>query len=351
MSPEPLTHDQAVHDQHRALAYRLTFAVSVGLSIEILRGAFLPPLSAVIAVQILAASPAVPGRMAALLMVVTAAAASAAAFGISLLASDAPLLKALFLALMYLWGFVACFLPGLAVLGVMALTMTIVVSSVTNASDAAALLVISEIVTSVVQGFLLVYVSHALFPQRGKVTAPKPPDEATHLSPLMRAVFATAVVLPAHLFLNADGVASMVVLLTMAAMLRASNLDRSARYAFGFASGNAIGALVAALSVLVLTLQNEAALLVLLVLAAAGFFAGRIARGDGPSQIFVPGLIAYCMLFGLVYSTAPLGETVAVVGRVAQILGAAVYVVAMASLLLPVGRKIISRQLAGLGKA
>lgn len=338
-------------DQRRALAYRLTFAVSIGLSIEILRGAFLPPLSAVIAVQILAAAPAAPGRMAAVMMVVTAAAASAAAFGISLLSSDAPLLKGLFLSLMYLWAFVACFLPGLAVLGVMALTMLIVVSSVTNSSDAAALLIISEIVASVVQGFLLVYVSHALFPHRGAVPASKPPDEATHLPPLMRAIFATAVILPAHLFLNADGVASMVVLLTMAAMLRATNLDRSTRYAFGFASGNAIGATVAALSVFALTQQREAGLLVLLVLAAAGFFAGRIARGDGPSQIFVPGLIAYCMLFGLVYSTAPLGDSVAVVGRVAQILGAAIYVVAMASLLLPIGRRIVAGQTASMSQA
>lgn len=338
-------------DERRALAYRLTFAVSIGLSIEILRGAFLPPLSAVIAIQILAAAPAAPGRMAAVLMVVTAAAASAAAYGISLLSSDATLLKGLFLSLMYLWAFVACFLPGLAVLGVMALTMLIVVSSVTNTSDAAALLIISEIVASVVQGFLLVYVSHAVFPHRGTVTASKPPDEAPHLPLLMRAVFATAVILPAHLFLNADGVASMVVLLTMAAMLRATNLDRSTRYAFGFASGNAIGATVAALSVFALTQQREAALLVLLVLAAAGFFAGRIARGNGPSQIFIPGFIAYCMLFGLVYSTAPLGDSVAIVGRVAQILGAAIYVIAMASLLLPVGRRIISRQTARMSEA
>ncbi len=343
MSPEQLT-----SDQRRALAYRLTFAVTVGLSIEILRGAFLPPLSAVIAVQILAAAPAPPGRIAAVMMVVTAAAASAAAFGISHLSSDAPLLKALFLSLMYLWGFVACFQPRLAVLGIMALTMLIVVSSVTNSSDAAALLIIGEIVTSVVQGFFLVYVSHALFPHRGAVPASNAPDDATHLPPLIRAVFATAVILPAHLFLNADGVASMVVLLTMAAMLRATNLDRSTRYAFGFAAGNAVGATLAALSVFALTQQLEAALLILLVLATAGFFAARIAKGDGPSQIFVPGLIAYCMLFGLVYSTAPLGDSVDIFGRVAQILGAAIYVIAMASLLLPIGRGIVSKQSPGL---
>ncbi len=346
MSPEQLS-----PEQRRALAYRLAFAVTIGLSVEILRGAFLPPLSAVIAIQILAAAPAAPGRMAAILAIVTASAASAAAFGISLLSSNAPLLKALFLSLMYLWAFVVCFLPRLAVLGVMALTMLIVVSSVTNASDAAALLVISEIVTSVVQGFLLVYVSHALFPHRGKIPASKPPDEATHLPPLMRAVFATAVILPAHLFLNADGVASMVVLLTMAAMLRATSLDRSTRYAFGFASGNAIGATIAALSVFVLTQQREAALLLLLILAAAGFFAARIARGDGPSQIFIPGFIAYCMLFGLVYSTAPLGDSVAILGRVAQILAAAIYVVAMASLLLPIGRRIVAGQTVKMSQA
>ena len=55
----------------------------------------------------------------------------------------------------------------------------------------------------------------------------------------VRALLGTIVILPAHIYLNSDGIASMVVLLTVATMLRQPGIAHSTHYCLAFIAGNA----------------------------------------------------------------------------------------------------------------
>lgn len=333
--------------QNRAL--RMALAVTLGLLLESLRGAMLPPLAPVIAIQLLAAAARPPsGRLVFVMLAVTGGAALFA-YVVAFLTTDYAGLYAIGVGLLYLWGFYLAFRPATAMIGSLALTMSIVVTTMAAASTAVAFVLVVELSLSVVIGFALVFLAHAVFPYCGlpAAAAARPEvDRPPPIEPLPRALLGAGILLPLHLYLTAEGVAAMVVLLTTATMLRQPGLAESLRYGLAFAAGNAAGASLAALNVLLLSLYNPPIFLIAITAASALLLASQVVRGRRHTAIFLPGFVAYTMLFGLTLSPLPLGDDVAVLARVLQIVGAALYVLAAASLVLPLAlrRRSVGRE-------
>src|SRR3546814_17917728 len=99
---------------------------------------------------------------------------------------------------------------------------------------------------SVLVGIALGFLAHAVFPQHAPSARPTAAMDAEVVSGIgRRAIAATIIILPLHLSLTADGLAAMVVLFTVATMLRQQRIARSAAYAVSFAAGNLLGGLLA----------------------------------------------------------------------------------------------------------
>lgn len=320
---------------------RLAFAVTLGLAVDTLRGAPLPVLAPVIALQLLAASRVPPGgRMVAMLLLV-AAATSGLAYLVSVLTVGFPGLYTIGVGLLYLWGFTLAFRKSTALIGVLAVTMTVVITGLASASTGVAFEMMLSLIVSVIEAFALVFLAYFFFPADSsgagrRARKGERPAAAATLPVALRAVLATLVILPAHVYLNADGVASTVVLLTMATMLRQPGLAESTRYCLAFVAGNALGASLAALAVLIVSTQDHGPVMVSVTAAGALFLSWQVTRGPRWMAVILPGYVSYTVLFGLVLSPLPLAEDVAVVERVALIIAGAIYAMAAVSLLFPV---------------
>ena len=152
--------------ERRNHGLRLAFAVALGLVFEILRGALVPPLAAVIALQLLA----LPGPRPTAKMVVgffaVIAGASLFAYGVSALTADWILSYAVGVGLIYLWGFALAVQPKTAAVGAMMLTMGIVVTTMAAVSTALTGILVAELLISVAFGIALMFLAHAFFPQQ-----------------------------------------------------------------------------------------------------------------------------------------------------------------------------------------
>src|SRR6056297_416474 len=133
-------------------ALRLAFAVALGLTAEILRGALLPPLAPVIALQILALMQGPPAARMVGGLFGAVAASAVAAYGVAVLTVGNAALYAIGVGLVYLWGFWLAARPETAAMGMMALTMGIVVTGLSAASTGLAIVVVGELLASVLLG-------------------------------------------------------------------------------------------------------------------------------------------------------------------------------------------------------
>lgn len=317
---------------------RLAVAVILGLVIESMRGAALPMLAPVIALQLVAAAPRPPGKKLVVVLLGVTVCSSLVAYAVASMTLFVPGAYALGVAILYLWGFTLCFVPRLAMIGTMSVTMTVVVTAMSAASTGVALGLVVELTFSIIIGLLIVAAVHAWYPHPDDVTFPKSAagsDSSITLSPVTRGMLATLVMLPLHLYLTSDGVAAMVILLTTATMLRQPGIAQSRRYAVAYAMGNGLGGILAAFSALIYVLHSELPVLIALVAATSFFMSSRIISAQRWAPVLLPGFVAYVVLFGLTLSSLPLGSDVAVFNRVLQIAMAAVYALAAVSLFVP----------------
>lgn len=316
---------------------RLAFAVAFGLVFEILRGALLPPLAPVIALQLLALPGPPPGAKKVVGLFGIMAIAALLAYAVAALTVSIWVLYALGTGLLYLWGFWLATQPKTAGAGALFLTMAIVVTAMSAVSTGLAIFLVFELLGSVLLGIGLVFLAHALFPHRDAPGAQPAPPEPAQVPPLTRALLASAIILPLHLALTAEGGTALVVLMTVATMLRQPRLRDTVRYGAAFAIGNLLGGILAACVVLLASLHDH--WLVFASLAAAGALAmsWHLDRAPRLRPILLPGYVAFTLLVGLAYVAASMkspGE-VTYLTRVMQIVFAAVYTLAGVSLCLP----------------
>jgi hypothetical protein len=324
---------------------RLSFVATAGLGVEGLRGAELPFLAPLIALQLVAVIPGPPPLKLVGLLCGVSLAASAAAWLVSAASLSVPGVYGLGVGLLYLWCFALVFTPRLAPLGVMALTMTVVVSSLSAASTGLAAELGLEIVLSLFTAFGLVFVAHAIFPhpQLPPVTQPA---AATFggLGAVRRAVLAVAVLLPLHLLITAEGVPAIIMLMTTATMLRQPGLSQSLNWSIASVIGNALGGVAATAAAAITRLHDEPIIAIILVLLVTLAFAAQAAKGARQEAVFVPGMVTFVLLYGMSLSPVLSGDGVGAAQRVMQVAVAAVYAISAASLMLPLVTRFSQRR-------
>jgi len=322
--------------ERRNHGLRLAFAVALGLVFEILRGVLVPPLAAVIALQLLALPGPRPTAKMVVGLFVVISGASLFAYGVSVLTADRILPYALGIGLIYLWGFALAVQPKTAAVGTMTLTMGIVVTTLAAVSTDLAAVLVAELLLSVAFGIALVFLAHAIFPQRAQIAGAAAAAEAGALVEVTScAMVAALIILPLHLLLAADGLAAMVVLLTVATMLRQVRIEQAARYAMTFAAGNLLGGLLAAAAVEVVSLHATIPVLATNVVAAALLIAWWVERVPTFAHVLLPGFVAFTVLFGLAFAPASLSADVELLKRLAQIVAAGLYALGAVSLVMP----------------
>jgi hypothetical protein len=306
---------------------------------ETLREAPLPFLASLLAIQLLSL-PKPPGGRILLLMCGVLLGVSALAWTVATAGLQVPGLYTIGIGALYLWGFALTFRPKTAMIGTLFVTLTVVVTTVSAASGQAAIWIVVELLGSLVAGFFLVVVAHWIFPD--SASAQVPIAEAAGPSPIptpvQRAVLATAVMLPVQLYLTSDGIAAMIVLMTTATMLRQPGLGQAASYGLSFASGNAVGGVLAAMAAFALAMHTELVLVAALGAAGSMILVTLLGVCRQTAGALQPSLIAFCILFGMVLSPLPLADDVDYMKRVLQILTAALYAIAAVSLLVPLIR-------------
>ncbi|MDF2231551.1 FUSC family protein [Albimonas sp. CAU 1670] len=364
MSPEAA----APADPHaaarlRARGLRLGFAVTGALAVEALRGADLPILAPMIALQLLALSPQPPGAKLLAMLFGAAAVSSLVAWVIASFTVSIPGAYPLGMGVLYLWCFALAMHPKTGPLGAMALTMTIVVGALSAASTEAAAGIALSLLMSILAGAATVYVAFAVFP------APPPPPAAAPVepaegeetpaqaaaetagdpvvAPAFRAALATMVMLPLHMWLTADGgVAAMPVLFTCSSMLRQPGVAASLRDSLTRLAGTAAGGVAAMAANGIAQLHPQAALSVAVVATISMFFAWQLSKGPRHMQVWMPGFVTFLALYGMTLSPTLGGDDVAAVERLWQTAVGAGYTLCAVSLLAPVALRVTRRRAA-----
>jgi hypothetical protein len=320
MSPE----DRAVLNR----GLRFAFVATAGLTVEGLRGDHLPFLSPLIALTVVAAIPGPPPMKLVAVLGGVAAAATTAAWLVSAVALSIPGVYALGVGLIYLWCFAMVFTPKLALIGDLALTMSIVVSSLSAASTGLAAGLALQIVLSLLIAFGLVFLAHAIFPQPPLPTVAQP-TAFPHggFSTKCRAALAVAVLLPLHLAITAKGVPSIILLMTTATMLRQPGLAQSLNWSVVAIIGNALGGIAATAAATVTGLHDAPALAVALVALLTLSLATQTAKGPQHAAIFTSGMVTFVLLYGMSLSPVIAGDGVGATQRVLRVAVAAAYAV------------------------
>ena len=326
-------------------ALRLAFAATLALVWGMMVGEPLPGLTAVLAAQILVGMPRAPRPRRAAALVVVIAATAGAAFAVSAVFSDRPLILTAMLGLLFFVGFAmrerAAGRPSLP--ATMLLNATAVVPVLTFQADVLGAGVVETLVGAAVRATLVVWLLYAIFPAQQEAAAgvpagPAPADGmpmAQH-GGAARTLAKVAIVLPAQLFYLAQPTAlAFPALLGLVTFLTAQDPAAGRVQLLILLLGNLVGSVAAAAAAAVLEAGPPLPALTLMALLGSLGFAGWImTAGRRPGRaVALTGLVTFLMLFGL--TASPTQFEVPVLDRIADIFVLSLYTIGATALLLP----------------
>jgi hypothetical protein len=134
------------------------------------------------------------------------------------------------------------------------------------------------------------------------------------------------------LFMVTGSPVSVVVLLTVITILRQPS-TLGTRTAFGLVVGNVAGGVAATVAYFFIVLFPNPVFLLLVVLFAGLIFGNGIAGSRDMAPIYTVGLATFLIVLGLGLSPLPQDSSAVFVSRVLNVVFAAVYAIAMASVL------------------
>jgi hypothetical protein len=331
--------------RHRA-TLRLAFAATLALVWGTMAGEPLPGLTAVLAAQILVATPRPPRPRQAVALVAVIAGTGGAAFAVSAVFADRLLILTAALGLLFFLGFAmrerAAGRPSLP--ATMLLNATAVVPVLTFQAEILGAGVLETLVSAAVRAALVVWLLYALFPAPREEAATDAPAGAVRAvgmpvaenGGVARTLAKVAIVLPAQLFYLAEPTAlAFPALLGLVTFLTAQDpAARRVQLVILFL-GNLVGSVAAAGASAVLEVGPPVPALTLMALLGSLGFAGWImSSGRRPGRaVALTGLVTFLMLFGLAASPVPFD--VPVLDRIADIGVLSLYTVGATALLLP----------------
>ena len=330
--------------RHRA-ALRLAFAATLALVWGTMAREPLPGLTAVVAAQILVATPRPPRPRQAVALVAVIAATGGAVFAVSAVFADRLLILTAALGLLFFLGFAmrerAAGRPSLP--ATMLLNATAVVPVLTFQAEILGAGVLETLVSAAVRAALVVWLLYALFPaprEEAATDAPAGDARATEMHVAehrgaARTLAKVAIVLPAQLFYLAEPTAlAFPALLGLVTFLTAQDPAAGRVQLVILLLGNLVGSVAAAGASAVLEVSPPLPALTLMALLGSLGFAGWImSSGRRPGHaVALTGLVTFLMLFGLAASPVPFD--VPVLDRIADIGALSLYTVGATALLL-----------------
>jgi len=330
--------------RHRA-ALRLAFAATLALVWGTMAREPLPGLTAVVAAQILVATPRPPRPRQAVALVAVIAATGGAVFAVSAVFADRLLILTAALGLLFFLGFAmrerAAGRPSLP--ATMLLNATAVVPVLTFQAEILGAGVLETLVSAAVRAALVVWLLYALFPaprEEAATDAPAGDARATEMHVAehrgaARTLAKVAIVLPAQLFYLAEPTAlAFPALLGLVTFLTAQDPAAGRVQLVILLLGNLVGSVAAAGASAVLEVSPPLPALTLMALLGSLGFTGWIMRPGRPGRaVALTGLVTFLMLFGLAASPVPFD--VPVLDRIADIGALSLYTVGATALLLP----------------
>jgi hypothetical protein len=320
----------------RRKGLRIALAVAVGFTWSVLTGAIIPFLGPLFAAQFLIGSSRPLPLKKALGMAVLIVVTGAILQFVTLMTGDRPPVLLLLLGLLY---FICFFLQangkgGAAIFLVLVVAVIVPLMVLLNPDVGDAIL--SILVQGVVTGTLLMWMAHALVPDRGSADVVAAAATAHPLA-MRYAVANTAILLVSVVAcLTLEGFAAAAVIpITVASLLPQFEVAASARAAFGLVVVNLFGGFAASVAFALLQLRPAPVSLFLIVLVAGLVFGGRAALANPAAKVYAGALTIFLVIFGLGVSPLPGSAAESFSTRVSYILIAVAYTIFMVALLWP----------------
>lgn len=323
----------------RRMGLRIALAVAIGFTWSVLSGSVLPFLGPLLAAQFLASSFRPMPLKKALGMAIVILGSGVVLQFMATLMGDRPFVLLMLIGLVYFTCFYlqACKVGGAAIFLVLVLVVAVIVPLMTVLNRNLGASILAILVQGVVSGTLLMWLAHALIPNRGGHDA----DEAVVAAPQQRALgyaAANTVILLIALAacLTNDQLATAAVIpITVASILSQMDFDSSAHTALGLAMINLIGGIVASVSFVVLEIRPTPVVLFFIVLLVGLVFGGRAALQHPSAKLYAGALTIFLIVFGTGVSPLPGSAAETFVTRVSYIFMAIAYTMFMVALLWP----------------
>jgi hypothetical protein len=315
----------------RRAALRLAFGVTACFAVvEAIDSdaTFLAPL---LAANMLVKLPRPPSLGQALGIIVLIALSTGAVLALTTMVISKPAVLLLTLALVIYLSFYAHWrgAPELATLLLQMSVVTIPVIAVVSPEGAGGFA--TTLLLAAIVALMAVWAAHAAFPLLPSMPADAAPGPSAKPAAEPRvaarhALLDTIVLVPALVWFILDATqVAVVVLIIILTLLRLHDRERGHQAALGLILGNLIGGVAAAVVYNLVLLGNTFLFFVTVVLAAALFFAGRIAIAGDRSPVYVVAFATFILLLGIGLSPLPGGSGEAFMSRLINVLLASAY--------------------------
>jgi Protein of unknown function (DUF2955) len=317
--------------ESHALAFRIAFAASVGLTLGEVFSWDFPFLPAMLAVQLLSGRGPVSVKQG-VGFVILMVAACAFAVLVSQIFSHSPLVLLLLISLLIFLEFLLLARDQAVGAASIFLITTAVVPLLAMESTSVAYGFIYSLIAGSALAILLTFAAHAFFPMRVQaepVSALAREERAPVPLALANAAVLMSVVI--YFMLTASSVSIVMVLTVISILRQPTSLGGGTGAAL--IMGNLAGGLAATAAYLLVTLLPSPVFLLLVVLLFGLIFGDRIARGGEWASIYTVALMTFLIVLGLGLSPLPQDSGTLFIARVFDVMVGAVYAIGMASVL------------------
>jgi hypothetical protein len=324
----------AWHDTHRQ-GLRVALAISVGFCWSVYTGAIIPFLGPFFAAQFLLGNSrplSLPKALALIVIVLVAGIILQFIMGVS---GHRPMILLLILGIIYFFCFylqATARIVGPPVFFVLVVAVMVPLLSILNRDLSASIL--SILVQGVVSGTLLMWIMHALIPNKPGIepapVAAVPNPDAMRIAATSAVILLIAVVA----CLTLDGLSAAIVIpITVVSVLLQGDVVSSSRTALGLVMVNLFGGVVASMAFAVFQLRPGPIFLFLILLLVGLMLGGRAAQNDPKAKLFAGALTIFLVVFGVGVSPIPGSAAESFSTRIVFVLGAIAYTIFMAALL------------------
>jgi hypothetical protein len=318
------------------IVLRLAFAATFAFAIAALRDWEFSFLAPMLAVQILAASPACPNFRQGMTIPLVIFLATNVALAASTLLMGNPVVLLAAIGVVMCWSFYAQRRGAPAIVMLLIQIAFCCVPLISTTSLDTARDFSDFLLWSSIGAVITVWIAYALFPAP---LSPAPANPAPAPTPLTRdrasqvAISDTLVLLPLLVtFIVGGEINNIVILMITLNLLREIELVGTQRLAVAILAANLLGGVLAVLAHQFVLVSDSLFLFLLTVFLAGLWFGGRLVRGGAGAPIYALGFATFLLILGIAITPLPGGSDELFTVRITKIALASLYVIGALSL-------------------